>query len=182
MKVLNKLKTNIGTRTLNQLRLSNFNKIKLSQFSSQHESISSKTHLEQIQERDAYFVNKVIQSNNYTQSDFSSFLRVVHKSKNPELIEKFAQELPKQISNLDITDMRKVLSIVIYNPILRENNDLVSLIHSRNSQLNHENDISKWKNFNDLSHTPLSIRFWAGFARLREMWYGAIRNLGLNIR
>jgi hypothetical protein len=146
-------------------------------------SFSTKSHLNLIVERDSEFVNNVISNpNNYSQTDFSNFLRVVNKTRNEKLVEVFAKELPKHISKLDLMDVRKVISIVIENSYLQEQADLMRSIKSRLAELNIANEFELKKDIFDFSHFPLSLRFWAGFANLREIMYSYIRSKGLNLK
>lgn len=177
MKVFTKLNTKI--RNLHYLKTHSFNKLHITNFTT---DIQSRSHLQRIQDRDADYVKRVIQSNEYTVSDFSNFMRVVIKTKNPELVERFVEEVPKHISKLDDLDIRKVISIVAANPRLHEETDLIQLIQSRNSELNEQIGLDFRKDFNDFSKFPLSIRFWVAYAKFREVMYALIRNTGLNLK
>ena len=179
MKAYTKLNTNMRKFTF--LRTNSFNKFQICNFSSNNQN-EFKSHFEQIQDKDAEFVNRVTNSNNYTVSDFSNFMRVVNKTRNPELIEKFVQEVPKHISKLDDLDLRKVISIVCANPKLHEETNLIHLIKSRNSELALQNGIEIRKDFYNFSEFPLAVRFWVGYAKFREIMYGIVRKFGISLK
>ena len=167
----------------NVKKFRSFNKLLINPFSSHTENVARKSHLQQISERDNEFVEKIIlNSHNYTAIDFSNFLRVTLKTRNPEYLDVFAKEAPKHIPKLDDTDLRKVMSIVIANSELQSQSDLIEMIRIRNLELNNHNDASVRKDFYDFSHLQYSVRFWMFFARTREAMYRKIRSWGLNLK
>ena len=179
MKTLKKFNTHLS----NVKKFSSFNKLLINPFSSQSENVARKSHLQQISERDSEFVEKIIfNPSNYTAIDFSNFLRVTLKTRNPEYLELFAKEAPKQISKLDDLDLRKVMSIVIANSELQSQSDLIELIRIRNLELRHHNGASVRNDFYDFSHLQYSVRFWLLYARTREAMYRRVRSWGLSLK
>jgi asparagine synthetase B (glutamine-hydrolysing) len=65
-------------------------------------------------------LSKVMNSDSYSASEFSNFLRIVNNNKDNNthqgLLDRFSNELPKHINFLDDLDTRKVISILLANP------------------------------------------------------------------
>lgn len=136
--------------------------------------------LSQIKQRDEEFLNKVIQSENYSVNEFSNFMRVINnRVADEQMLKRFNSELPKHINKLDHLDTRKAMSILLNNEILRSNEQLVTLVKDRFAEIKKIKNIKKdeieIKIGNDNKHQPLSVRFWIGYARLRETLYEKFR-------
>ena len=143
----------------------------------------SSSHLESVKSRDQELLNKVLNTDSYSASEFSNFLRIVNNNKDknthPQLIERFSKELPKQINFLDDLDTRKAISIILSNPSLH-NSNLHGLVGDRFTEIKkikgirHEDGTIKIGA--NLKKQPYAVRFWISYARLREKFFIKVRD------
>jgi hypothetical protein len=141
----------------------------------------SSSNLDSLKTRDQEILNKVMNSDNYSVSEFSNFLRLVNNNKDKnthqQLLDRFSNELPKHINFLDDLDTRKVISILLVNPSVQNHLPLVKERFSEIKKvkgIKHEDGTVKIGS--NMKRQPMSVRFWVGFAKLREKFYMKIRN------
>ena len=151
-----------------------------------YKNFSNLSTVQIVAQRDAEIARKVLTSDSYSSADFSNFLRVVNKNKgNQELLARFSSELPKHINYLDDLDTRKAISVLLANPSLHQNENLIALLRERFTEVRKIKQMSSDNVVRigaDFSNFPLSILFWIRFARLREKMYKFIRSRGLSLK
>jgi len=156
----------------------NLKRISLVNYSRRYFSAS---HLDSIKIRDQEILSKVMNSDSYSASEFSNFLRIVNNNKDNNthqgLLDRFSNELPKHVNFLDDLDTRKVISILLANPSVQNHLPLVKERFGEIKKvkgIRHEDGTVKIGS--NMKRLPMSIRFWVGYAKLRERLYMKIRN------
>ncbi len=135
------------------------------------------SHKDQISQRNREFLQRVESSSSYTQSDFSNYLRVLNQN-GTQSYDSFQRELPKHLSQLDSSDLRKVISIISKEKSL-QTDEIAKQIKYRLEELKPEMGIGK---VGDFSNTPASIRFWVKIANMRETFYTRLRKSVLSLK
>jgi hypothetical protein len=136
---------------------------------------------------DQQVVNKILSGSLYSTADFSTFMRVLNQNpRDEQLIDRFVKDLPSHINNLDYLDARKAISVVLANPSLHHNDQLLNLLKNKFSEIKSEKGIDhnsiKIKIGGDLKSQPVAFKFWALFAKTREFIYMNIRKYGFNLK
>jgi hypothetical protein len=137
-------------------------------------------HIDIIETRNKQFLQKVMQTNDYSQEEFSNFLRVVNNSKaDKDTQERFLNLLPRHLEQLNDLDTRKAISIVLKYNIGHD--ELLPSLKKRFLEVRKEKGFKLDKGYvtigTNFKSYPVSIRFWVGFARLRERFYINIRKI-----
>ena len=162
-------------KNLNHLLKTRVNFLNYSRF-----SLTTKTHLQQILERDYLILEKLRNGSNFSKDEMSEFARVLNKNLyQPELWQKFEKELPNHINNLDQLEIRKVISLVLSknNHDSLQSEDILKSLSKRLDLIYTEKD----RNGKSLDEFKLEKRFYWNSLPLAYRFYMKLHVIKCNL-
>jgi len=153
-------------------------------------TFTTKSHLQQIVEREKSMLDKLRNGSNFSQEEMGEFARILKKSNfEKELWQNFEKELPKYISNFDEFELRKIISLTLSanNNGMMQNDSIIDSLSDRLDVIYTEKDrnglsleqfkVNKRNYFNSL---PLAYKFYIKMYAMRCSFMDMFKNYGIS--
>jgi len=151
---------------------------------------TTKSHLQQIVERENTILEQLRSGTNFTKEEISEFARVLKKINfDKDLFQKFENELPKHIKSFNELELRKVISLCLSsnNNGMMQSEEIVDSLSERLDAIYTEKDRNgislaefKVNKRNYLKNQPYAYQFWIKFYSMKCKFVDIFKKYGIS--